>query len=284
MVAVLIIACPCAMGLATPVSVMVGTGKAAELGVLFKSGAALEGLQAAQVVALDKTGTLTRGQPELTDLVLAPGFERAEVLRLVASAEQDSEHPIARAIVDAAKREHLSLTAPEASQAVPGFGLEAERERCAGAGGRRPLHDAAGAGVPTLRRAGRAARRRGQKPALRGPGRPAGGDSGGGRPAQGGQPGSGGSAAPAGTQGGHDHRRQCPHRPGDCPAARHRSGAGRGACPATRPRRSRHCRRVGRRWHSSATASTTRRRWPRPMWASPSAPAPTWPSRRRTWC
>ena len=125
MVAVLIIACPCAMGLATPVSVMVGTGKAAELGVLFKSGAALEGLQGAQIVALDKTGTLTRGRPELTDLVLAGGFARADVLRLVASAEQDSEHPIARAIVDAAKREHLNLTAPESSQAVPGFGLEA---------------------------------------------------------------------------------------------------------------------------------------------------------------
>lgn len=125
MVAVLIIACPCAMGLATPVSVMVGTGKAAELGVLFKSGTALEGLQGAQVIALDKTGTLTRGQPELTDLVLADGFERGEVLRLVASAEQDSEHPIARAIVEAAKREGLSLTAPESSQAVPGFGLEA---------------------------------------------------------------------------------------------------------------------------------------------------------------
>ncbi|OLV17263.1 Lead, cadmium, zinc and mercury transporting ATPase [Deinococcus marmoris] len=125
MVAVLIIACPCAMGLATPVSVMVGTGKAAELGVLFKSGTALEGLQATQVIALDKTGTLTRGQPELTDLTLVSGFERGEVLRLVASAEQDSEHPIARAIVDAAKREGLSLSAPESSQAVPGFGLEA---------------------------------------------------------------------------------------------------------------------------------------------------------------
>ncbi|GAA4003971.1 heavy metal translocating P-type ATPase [Deinococcus rubellus] len=125
MVAVLIIACPCAMGLATPVSVMVGTGKAAELGVLFKSGTALEGLQGAQVIALDKTGTLTRGQPELTDLSLSPNFERADVLRLVASAEQDSEHPIARAIVDAAKRENLSLSGPESSQAVPGFGLEA---------------------------------------------------------------------------------------------------------------------------------------------------------------
>ncbi len=124
-VAVLIIACPCALGLATPVSVMVGTGKAAELGVLFKSGGALETLQTVQIIALDKTGTLTRGQPELTDLTVSPGFGRAGVLRLVASAEQDSEHPIARAIIDTARREQLKLSAPESSQAVPGFGLEA---------------------------------------------------------------------------------------------------------------------------------------------------------------
>jgi Cu+-exporting ATPase len=124
-VAVLIIACPCAMGLATPTSVMVGTGKAAELGVLFRSGAALEGLQAVQVVAMDKTGTLTKGKPELTDFVLAPGFERVTVLKLVAAAEDQSEHPIARAIVDAAKREGIAVMAAEQVEAVPGFGLDA---------------------------------------------------------------------------------------------------------------------------------------------------------------
>jgi len=124
-VAVLIIACPCAMGLATPTSIMVGTGKAAELGVLFKGGGALEGLQDVQVVALDKTGTLTKGKPELTDLVTAPGFDRAEVLGLVAAAEQQSEHPIARAIVDAAKKEGVALAPSEHFEAVPGFGLEA---------------------------------------------------------------------------------------------------------------------------------------------------------------
>ena len=124
-VAVLIIACPCAMGLATPVSVMVGTGKAAELGVLFRNGAALEGLQGVQVVALDKTGTLTEGRPELTDLILTPGFERAEVLALVASAEDQSEHPIARAIVGAANTENLRLDSPQYFEAVPGFGLAA---------------------------------------------------------------------------------------------------------------------------------------------------------------
>ncbi|WP_425148677.1 heavy metal translocating P-type ATPase [Deinococcus sp.] len=124
-VAVLIIACPCAMGLATPVSVMVGTGKAAELGVLFRSGAALEALQAVQVVALDKTGTLTEGRPTLTDFVLRPGFERGEVLWLVASAEEHSEHPIARAMVAAAKQDALALTPTQSFEAVPGFGLAA---------------------------------------------------------------------------------------------------------------------------------------------------------------
>ncbi|THF69181.1 copper-translocating P-type ATPase [Deinococcus sp. Arct2-2] len=124
-VAVLIIACPCAMGLATPVSVMVGTGKAAELGVLFRNGAALEGLQRVQVVALDKTGTLTEGRPALTDFVLTPGSKRAEVLSLVASAEEQSEHPIARAIVAAAQQEGAVLRQPERFEAVPGFGLEA---------------------------------------------------------------------------------------------------------------------------------------------------------------
>nr|WP_281377069.1 heavy metal translocating P-type ATPase [Deinobacterium chartae] len=125
-VAVLIIACPCAMGLATPTSIMVGTGKAAELGVLFKGGDALEGLQGVRVVALDKTGTLTKGRPELTDFELTAGFAHLEVLRLVASAEDASEHPIARAIVDAARREGLATVKPDAFEAVPGFGLEAQ--------------------------------------------------------------------------------------------------------------------------------------------------------------
>jgi len=124
-VAVLIIACPCAMGLATPVSVMVGTGKAAELGVLFRNGAALEGLQSVQVVALDKTGTLTEGRPALTDFLLTPGHQRADVLSLVASAEEQSEHPIARAIVAAAKQEHTALSPTQYFEAVPGFGLAA---------------------------------------------------------------------------------------------------------------------------------------------------------------
>ena len=122
-VAVLIIACPCAMGLATPVSVMVGTGKAAEMGVLFRKGEALQTLQEAKVIALDKTGTLTKGKPELTDLQVLAGFDEAEVLRLVASLEKKSEHPMAQAIVKAAQERGLELSEPLDFEAVPGYGV-----------------------------------------------------------------------------------------------------------------------------------------------------------------
>ena len=124
-VAVLIIACPCAMGLATPTSIMVGTGKGAEMGVLFRKGDALQGLQEARVVALDKTGTLTEGRPALTDLELAGGAHRSEVLRLVAAAERRSEHPVAEAIVRAAHDGGLELPEPDRFEAVTGFGIDA---------------------------------------------------------------------------------------------------------------------------------------------------------------
>ncbi|ACY31316.1 heavy metal translocating P-type ATPase [Comamonas thiooxydans] len=124
-VAVLIIACPCAMGLATPTSIMVGTGRAAQMGVLLRKGEALQQLKDARVVAVDKTGTLTRGRPELTDLVLADGFERAAVLARVAAVEDRSEHPIARAIVDAAKAEGLEVPAISDFASVTGFGVRA---------------------------------------------------------------------------------------------------------------------------------------------------------------
>ena len=125
-VAVLIIACPCAMGLATPTSIMVGTGRGAELGVLFRKGEALQALQGVAVVALDKTGTLTEGRPVLTDLTLAPGFQRADVLAAVAAVEVKSEHPIARAIVQAAEAERLILPAVTRFESVTGFGVVAE--------------------------------------------------------------------------------------------------------------------------------------------------------------
>ncbi len=122
-VAVLIIACPCAMGLATPTSIMVGTGRAAELGILFRKGEALQTLRSAEVVALDKTGTLTMGKPELTDLTVRPGFDLHEVLALIASLEVKSEHPIAEAIVASARKAELTLSDVTAFEAEPGFGV-----------------------------------------------------------------------------------------------------------------------------------------------------------------
>ena len=124
-VAVLIIACPCAMGLATPTSIMVGTGRAAELGILFRKGKALQALRDVSVIALDKTGTLTKGRPELTDLVLAEGFAYDEVLAFVAAVETRSEHPIAEAIVAAAKQRDVTLAPIEGFDATPGFGVSA---------------------------------------------------------------------------------------------------------------------------------------------------------------
>ncbi|WP_108051850.1 heavy metal translocating P-type ATPase [Bosea sp. 124] len=127
-VAVLIIACPCAMGLATPTSIMVGTGKAAEMGVLFRRGDALQALRDVAVIALDKTGTITKGRPELTDIAVAAGFAEDEVLRLVAAVETRSEHPIAEAIVADARRRGLVVAEPSEFAAEPGFGVSATVE------------------------------------------------------------------------------------------------------------------------------------------------------------
>ena len=124
-VAVLIIACPCAMGLATPTSIMVGIGRGAELGVLFRKGEALQLLKDAKVVAVDKTGTLTEGRPALTDLEVRPGFERATVLAQVAALESRSEHPIARALVAAAEAEGLALPAVQDFESLTGLGVHA---------------------------------------------------------------------------------------------------------------------------------------------------------------
>ncbi|MFQ5477451.1 MAG: heavy metal translocating P-type ATPase [Candidatus Binatia bacterium] len=123
-VSVLVIACPCAMGLATPTAIMVGTGKAAEMGALFRKGVAIESLGRVRRVVLDKTGTLTKGQPELTDLLVLEGDER-ELLALAAAAEDQSEHPIARAIVRAARERGLSWTRHQSFEALPGYGLSA---------------------------------------------------------------------------------------------------------------------------------------------------------------
>lgn len=125
-VSVLIIACPCAMGLATPTSIMVGTGRAAEMGVLFRKGDALQELSEVDIVALDKTGTITEGTPTLTDLETTDGFERAEVLRLVAAVEAQSEHPIAEAIVAQAERENLGSASVQDFESMTGYGVQAK--------------------------------------------------------------------------------------------------------------------------------------------------------------
>ncbi|NYT86468.1 cadmium-translocating P-type ATPase [Pusillimonas harenae] len=127
-VAVLIIACPCAMGLATPTSIMVGTGRGAEMGVLFRKGEALQLLKDAKVVAVDKTGTLTEGRPVLTDLEMADGFERSQVLAAVATVESRSEHPIARAVVEAAEAEGIVLPSMTDFDSVTGMGVRATVE------------------------------------------------------------------------------------------------------------------------------------------------------------
>ncbi|MGV6811208.1 MAG: heavy metal translocating P-type ATPase [Brevirhabdus sp.] len=123
-VSVLIIACPCAMGLATPTSIMVGTGRAAELGVLIRQGDALQSLQDVSVVAFDKTGTLTEGKPTLTDVFMVHDWDEATVLPLLAAVEARSEHPIALAILAEAKRRTLQIPTLDAFEAIPGYGAK----------------------------------------------------------------------------------------------------------------------------------------------------------------
>lgn len=127
-IAVLVVACPCAMGLATPAAIIVGSGRAAELGVLFRHGEALESLSHVDSVVFDKTGTLTLGKPQLTEIEPASGEELASLLRMAAAADSSSEHPLAAAIVQQARARHIALPAAEAFEAVPGHGVRATVE------------------------------------------------------------------------------------------------------------------------------------------------------------
>ncbi|MFQ6104625.1 MAG: heavy metal translocating P-type ATPase [Candidatus Glassbacteria bacterium] len=124
-VTVLIIACPCALGLATPTSIMVGTGKGAENGILIRSAAALEMAHKLDSIVLDKTGTITRGKPELTDVIVNGYLEEDELLRLAASVEKMSEHPLAKAIVEGAMGRELRLFDTTGFEAIPGYGVSA---------------------------------------------------------------------------------------------------------------------------------------------------------------
>jgi Cu+-exporting ATPase len=127
-VAVLVIACPCALGLATPTAIMVGTGKGAEHGILIRNGEALERAHQINTVLLDKTGTLTRGEPEVTDIIPAHSFSHEEILQLAASAEHTSEHPLGEAVVKAALEKKLDLSPSSDFNAIPGQGIEATVE------------------------------------------------------------------------------------------------------------------------------------------------------------
>ena len=127
-IAVLVIACPCALGLATPTAIMVGTGKGAENGILIKSGQALEAAYQLDTIVFDKTGTITVGKPSLTDLLPLSDFNRSDLLRLIASAERHSEHPLAQAILEAAEEEELDLLPVSHFEAIVGRGLSAQVE------------------------------------------------------------------------------------------------------------------------------------------------------------
>lgn len=140
-ISVLVIACPCALGLATPTAIMVGTGKGAEYGILIKGGEALERAHKINTIVFDKTGTITEGKPEVTDIIPAPGLTREKLLQIAASGEKGSEHPLGDAIVRAAEKENLPLLPVESFHAIPGHGIEVTVDGQAVLIGNRKLMD-----------------------------------------------------------------------------------------------------------------------------------------------
>jgi len=141
-VAVLIIACPCALGLATPMSIMAATGRAATQGVLFRDAAAIERMRSVDTLVVDKTGTLTEGRPAFDRVVPAPGFNADQVLQIAASIDQGSEHPLAKAIVDEARRHNIALSKPESFESASGIGVRGRVDGRAIALGNTALMDA----------------------------------------------------------------------------------------------------------------------------------------------
>ena len=158
-VAVLIIACPCALGLATPISITMASGRGAEMGVLFRDASAIEALAHVDVIVLDKTGTLTEGKPALTDIVAVAGFSEDEVLAIAAALEAPSEHPLAHAVLDAARARSIAITAVEAFAAVTGQGVQAQQGDHALALGNSVLMSAHGADAAPLAERAEALRR-----------------------------------------------------------------------------------------------------------------------------
>jgi Cu+-exporting ATPase len=285
-VAVLVIACPCALGLATPTAIMVGTGKGAENGVLIRDGGALETAHKLDTVVLDKTGTITEGKPRVTDVMLfggGHGLDNDGLLRLVAAAERGSEHPLAAAVLTAAAERGLEVPAAARFEAVAGHGIRAVidghavvagNERLAGSAARHASEEvtAEGKTVITVEIDGEPAgaiavadtRKTGSPPPPPGPPpRPCAGSA---------RWASRSSCSPA-TAGA---------RPRPSPPRWASTGWWRRCCPGRRQRRSRLSRRRARRWPWWATASTTPRRSPSPTSASPSARAPTSPWRPAT--
>ena len=161
-VAVLIVACPCALGLATPMSIMVAMGKGATTGVLFKNAEAIEFMRKVDTLVVDKTGTLTEGKPKLVSVQPASGFDEAQLLRLAASLERGSEHPLAAAIVTGAEERKIQLTSVEAFESVTGKGVKASVDGRLVALGNRKLMDDAGVAVEPLSAAAEALRADGQ--------------------------------------------------------------------------------------------------------------------------
>ncbi|MDR2392706.1 MAG: heavy metal translocating P-type ATPase [Treponema sp.] len=149
-ISVLVIACPCALGLATPTAIMVGTGKGAEHGILIKGGEALETTHKIQTIVFDKTGTITQGKPKVTDIVTSKGIERDYLLRITASAEQGSEHPLGQAIVQGAQEQGLELFKVSHFEAITGRGIEAEINGVKGLIGNRKLLEERGIALTAL--------------------------------------------------------------------------------------------------------------------------------------
>jgi len=140
-ISVLVIACPCALGLATPTAIMVGTGKGAENGILFKSGEALETTHKINTIVFDKTGTITEGKPEVTDIITTPDIAKSRLLQIAASGEKGSEHPLGEAIVRYAERENLQLLQVNSFKAIPGHGIEVNIDGIIALIGNRKLMD-----------------------------------------------------------------------------------------------------------------------------------------------
>ena len=274
-IAVIIIACPCALGLATPTAIMVGTGKAAELGILIGSGEALEQARRLTAVVLDKTGTLTRGKPTLTGTTVLGDWTEDGLLSLVAAAELGSEHPLGEAVVAAARDRGLPLPPVTAFEAVPGHGIDATVDGHRLLAGNARLMTTHGIDTTALDAAAAAGAPGRRHPAVRRGRRVSGRPVPGRRPAQarvrrGGRPAAGPRA------GGVDaDRRQRRHRGRGRPPGRHRARARRGAALGEgRPRRRAAepgpRRRDGRRRHQRRPSP-----WPPPTSASRWAPAPT---------